>query len=220
MPGLRNLEIQLEKARAEAQENKTAQGRVRVLTRLRDRIRRNVGRFHEITNDEIIRSGLYTLLDSFEKIHGASNGGFSAKEFRDNLSKTLDWYTEENLSEHYEGLIYNDAVRAALEDVYNTLGVAVETKNGEVRKNLTSDAMQKSSIGKRYKIERGLICNIERGTIYNIIRGTIYNIIRGTIYNIERGTIYNIIRGLIYNILRGAIYPQKGSVFQESINQF
>ena len=140
----RNLEIQLEKARAEAQENKTAQGRVRVLTRIRDRLRRNVGKFHEITNDEIIRSGLYTLLDPFEKIHGANNGGFSAKEFRDNLSKTLEWYTEENLSEHYEGLIYNDAVRAALEDVYNTLGVAVETKNGKVRKNLTSEAMQKS----------------------------------------------------------------------------
>ena len=140
----RSVEIMLNKAMEAAKEAKNGKGRVRVLVRLRDRIRRRINRFTSITNNEIIKNGLNLLYDPFEQLHGKQEDGFGAKGYAERLQTALNWYTEENVTENFEGLVYNDVIRKALEDIYDSLGYGVERGKGTVYKNLSTETMQKS----------------------------------------------------------------------------
>ena len=136
----RKLEIQLEKAQAEARDYKSGQARARVLVRAIDRARNTANYYQDITGIDLHKNGLNTLLELLKRIHGASNSAFSAKGYRDNIANVLEWYNEETIAEQYEGLIYNPAIRAKLEEIYDGLGRA----KGNVTKFLTTDAMQKT----------------------------------------------------------------------------
>ena len=136
----RKLEIQLEKAQAEARDYKSGQARARVLVRAIDRARNTANYYQDITGIDLHKNGLNTLLELLKRIHGASNSAFSAKGYRDNIANVLEWYNEETIAEQYEGLIYNPAIRAKLKEIYDGLGRA----KGNVTKFLTTDAMQKT----------------------------------------------------------------------------
>lgn len=144
----RIYELALNKAADDILGYKTSQSRVRVLTRLRDRARRNVGRFADITDDQISKSGLYALLKPFEELHG-NDKNFSAKGFRENLNEALDWYNEDKLLKEFPDLPYSEEIRNALIDVYEALGSpkSVTLKSGATRTtygSLNADVMQKA----------------------------------------------------------------------------
>jgi len=144
----RSYEMALDKATDDILGYKSSQSRVRVLTRLRDRARRNVGRFADITDDQISKSGLYALLKPFEELHG-NDKNFSAKGYRENINEALGWYNEENLLKEFPDLPYHEEIRNALIDVYEALGAPTTTtlKNGTTRTtygSLNAEVMQKS----------------------------------------------------------------------------
>lgn len=145
----RSYEIALDKAINEAQSYGNRASRVRVLTRQIDRLRKKIGRFTEgISDNEIIKAGLNSLLAPFIELHG-NEKGFSAKDFKDNLQRVLGEYTEEKVGENYESMVYSDEVRQALVDVYEALGEPKRTKlkSGAIRVtygSLSAEVMQKA----------------------------------------------------------------------------
>lgn len=115
------LEKQLNKLSDKTKEVGDRNERIRVLTNARTKIRKEIDRYHAITDDDVSRNGLKTLLQPFEQLHG-SKGGFTSKGLKANINQTLAWYTEENINKNFSDLPYSDEIRNAFIDLYDSIG--------------------------------------------------------------------------------------------------
>lgn len=119
---------------------------VRKISNKLTRIKKNVGHFFDFTDDEIARNGLNELYKPFAKLKPGEKG-FKVLELKDQINDILEWYNEDTISSRFETLPYNDKIRTALEDLYESLGTPVEitTKTGreiKLRGNLSVDELK------------------------------------------------------------------------------
>lgn len=121
----------------------------RVFTNQRRIIKSYLKNIAEITDDYVAKNGLDFLLQPIYKVEGNSEGsifGYKAKGVKQNFIEVLNKYKEvakDTNGTRFNGLPYYEEISNKIQDIIDSIGEPVETKNGRmVYGGLTAETLQ------------------------------------------------------------------------------